>query len=100
MGDNAHALMKNGITAEAILRHRIAAYLADRSPWVVEKRHPIRGIEKDWNQYGMPRARSSVTRLQSPKPVEPRMSEEELRANALRAQNLMKQLAERKRFGR
>jgi hypothetical protein len=91
----------NDVSAEAILRHKIGAYLRDGGRWVTENRHPVRGIEKDWNKYGMPK---SVTRVAKAKAAaEPVPTEEELRASAQknleRLRGMTAALAAKKGFG-
>lgn len=82
----------SGGDAESLLRHKIGAYLRDRGAWVVDNRHPLRGIERDWNKYGLPRATASVTRLaKAPAvPEPPPLSNAQHLAALERARNLVR----------
>jgi hypothetical protein len=84
------AAADRGGDIEAVLRHKIGSYFSDRGPWVTENRHPLRGIEREWNKYGLPKS-SSVTRIAKAKaPVEPMPSDQELQEIAQRAREANK----------
>lgn len=78
-GHRAQERATADVSAEAILRHKMTGYLRDASRWASDNRHPARGLEKDWNKYGMPRAPSSLTRIAKAKPAELQLSNDELK---------------------
>lgn len=75
---------QKGHEPEEFLRHKFGSYLRDTSAWIVDNRHPLRGLERDWNKYGAPKPKQSERRITAAV-AEKKPSEEELMAAAQQA---------------
>lgn len=70
MGERA---LIRGAQAEVWLRHKFAAYLADKGDksWLVEKCHPLRTLERDLTSYGDPKPPARMVPRRAEEPAEP-----------------------------
>ena len=85
-----------------LLRHWFVSYLRDDGDLSchAERRHPLKLVERRLPTYGEPKPAVATARDRAPKPEQPKLSEEQLRESAMRATEMAKQLAERKRLNR